>query len=69
MFILAGYKNHLGLHVTKTVIELLKNKLIAYETTPGSVKFPLSESLPTDLIKEIIHTRLNEYEKHGVLWK
>ncbi len=69
MFILAGYKNHVGFHVTKTVIEKLEKKLKDYETTPGSVKFPLNEPLPTDLLKEIIRTRLNEYEKSGVLWK
>jgi len=69
MFILAGYKNHVGFHVTKTVIERLRNKLIGYETTSGSVKFPLNEPLQTDLLKEIIRTRLNEYEKQGVLWK
>ena len=69
MFILAGYKNHVGFHVTKTVIEKMKNKLINYETTPGSVKFPLNEPLLTDLVKDIIRTRLNEYEKQGVLWK
>jgi uncharacterized protein YdhG (YjbR/CyaY superfamily) len=69
MFILAGYKNHVGFHVTKTVIEKLKNNLVAYQTTPGSVKFPLSEPIPTELIKDIILTRLNEYEKQGVLWK
>jgi uncharacterized protein YdhG (YjbR/CyaY superfamily) len=69
MFIIAGYKNHVGFHVTKTVIDSMKNKLIGYDTTSGSVKFKLKEPLPTDLLKEIIRTRLNEYEAHGVLWK
>ena len=69
MFILAGYKNHVGFHVTKTVIESLKNSLIAYQTTPGSVKFPLNKPLPTDLLKDIIRARIQEYEKQGVLWK
>jgi uncharacterized protein YdhG (YjbR/CyaY superfamily) len=69
MFIVAGYKNHVGFHVTKTVIEKLKNKLDAYETTSGSVKFPLNKPIPIDLLKDIIRTRLNEYQNHGVLWK
>lgn len=69
MFIIAGYKNHVSIHVTKTVIEKLQKQLSNYETTPGSVKFPLNNPLPIDLLKEIIRTRLHEYEKQGVLWK
>ena len=69
MFILAGYKNHIGLHVTKTVIVALKDRLKAYKTTAGSVQFPVDRPIPPELVKEILHCRITEYEKQGVLWK
>jgi len=69
MFILAGYKEHIGLHVTKTTIEALQDKLADFKTTGGSVKLPNNKPIPVELIREILRCRIKEYEKQGVLWK
>jgi uncharacterized protein YdhG (YjbR/CyaY superfamily) len=69
MFILAGYKNHIGLHVTKTTITALKDKLTAFKTTAGSVQFPVDRPISAGLVKEILQCRIKEYEKQGILWK
>jgi uncharacterized protein YdhG (YjbR/CyaY superfamily) len=69
MFILAGYKNHIGLHVTKTTITVLKDKLTDFETTAGSVQFPVDKPIPAGLVKEILQCRIKEYEKKSILWK
>jgi len=69
MVILAGYKHHIGLHATKTVIESLQDKLANYKTTAGSVQFSHDKPIPVDLVREILRSRIEEYKKHGVLWK
>ena len=45
---------------TALAIEAFKEKLSAYETSKGTVKFPLNEPLPIDLIKEIVRFRVKE---------
>jgi uncharacterized protein YdhG (YjbR/CyaY superfamily) len=56
----AAFKNHIGFYPTALVIEAFKEKLSAYETSKGTVKFPLIQSLPIDLIKEIVRFRVKE---------
>ena len=69
MVILAGYKQHIDLHVTKTTVDAFKDKLKDYQTTSGSVQLPLNKPIPTDLIKQILKYRLDEYRQHKILWR
>ena len=56
----AAFKKHIGFYPTALVIEAFKEKLSAYKTSKGTVKFPLNEPLPIDLIKEIVRFRVKE---------
>jgi uncharacterized protein YdhG (YjbR/CyaY superfamily) len=56
----AAYKNHIGFYPTPTGIEKFKSELSAYEGAKGSVKFPLDEPIPFDLISKIVAFRVKE---------
>lgn len=56
----AGYPNHIGFYATPTGHEKFKEKLASFKQGKGSVQFPLTETLPIDLIIEIIQFRVKE---------
>ena len=59
----AAHKNHIGFYPTPSAIEKFKNELSEYETAKGSIIFPLNNSIPYDLITEIVKFRVNEQLK------
>jgi len=55
----AGYKSHIGLYPgAKTIADFLP-ELTKYNTSKGTVQFPLSEKLPIALIKKMTKYRLS----------
>jgi uncharacterized protein YdhG (YjbR/CyaY superfamily) len=56
----AAYKNHIGFYPTPSGIEAFKKELSLYEGAKGSVKFPISELLPFDLVTKIVEFRVKE---------
>jgi uncharacterized protein YdhG (YjbR/CyaY superfamily) len=56
----ASFKNHVGFYPTPSGIEAFKKELSVYEGAKGSVKFPLSDSLPFDLVRKIVEFRVKE---------
>lgn len=48
-----GYKNHIGLYPGSTPIEVFEEELRGYETSKGTVKFPLDRRIPFGLIGKI----------------
>ena len=56
----AGFKNHVGFYPTPSGIEAFKKELSVYEGAKGSVKFPISELLPFDLVTKIVEFRVKE---------
>jgi uncharacterized protein YdhG (YjbR/CyaY superfamily) len=56
----AAYKGHIGFYPTPTGIEKFKSELSAYEGAKGSVKFPLDQPIPFELISKIVAFRVNE---------
>ena len=56
----AGYKNHIGFYPVPTGIEAFKEELAVYKQGKGSVRFPLDQPLPLDLIGRITQFRVNE---------
>jgi len=54
----AGYKNHIGLYPAPRGVEKFKDELSAYEGGKGTVRFPLDEPIPFDLITRIVKFRL-----------
>jgi uncharacterized protein YdhG (YjbR/CyaY superfamily) len=56
----AAFKNHIGFFPKASAIEVFKNKLAPYQISKGTIRFPLNDPLPFDLIKEIVKFRVKE---------
>lgn len=48
-----GYPTHIGFYPGPAGVSEFKEKLSAYETSKGTIKFPLDKPLPLDLVREI----------------
>ena len=56
----AAFQKHIGLYPAPTGIEQFKRELSVYEGGKGSVRFPLDEPIPFDLISKIVKFRVRE---------
>jgi len=56
----AALKDSIGLYPTSSGIEAFRDELAAYKGTKGSVKFPMDQPLPLDLITRIVQFRVAE---------
>jgi len=59
----AGYAKHIGFYPGASAISRFKSELAQYRTAKGSVQFPLSQPLPTALIRKILQFRIDENRK------
>src|SRR2546423_9995945 len=51
----AGWKQHYSLYpASDRVIETFKDELAPYEISKGTIRFPLSQPVPTELIEGIV---------------
>ena len=58
---LAGWKNHISLYpVSASAARSLKNEIKPYLSGKGTLKFPLAEPIPMDLIRRFIQIRKQE---------
>ena len=58
----AAYKNHVGFYPTSSGIKAFKKELSPFETSKGTVQFPLDKPIPFDLVKKIVKFRVKENE-------
>jgi uncharacterized protein YdhG (YjbR/CyaY superfamily) len=56
----AAFKHHIGFYPTPTGVEAFQERLSAYKGAKGSVQFPLDQPMPLDLIRDIVHYRVEE---------
>ena len=56
----AGYKSHIGFYPPPSGIEKFKQQLAPYKHAKGSIRFPLNQALPLDLIRQIVEFRVSE---------
>lgn len=56
----AGYAQHVGLYPGASGIAAFQEEIKPYKSAKGSVQFPLSQPLPTDLIRRIVEFRVAE---------
>jgi uncharacterized protein YdhG (YjbR/CyaY superfamily) len=56
----AAHKNHIGFYPKTSAIEAFKEELSNYEASKGTIKFPLNEPIPFDLVKKIVKFRVKE---------
>lgn len=50
----AATKNHIGLYILPKVLNVFKEQLSGYELTKSTIRFPLDEPIPEELVTEII---------------
>lgn len=56
----AAYQQHIGFYPAPTGIEAFKDELAVYQSGKGSVRFPLDQPIPFDLISRIVAFRVQE---------
>lgn len=61
------WKKHIGLYVPTPVVEEHKSELQGYETTDATIRFPLNEKLPLDLIKKLVEARVKKNDEAAKL--
>ena len=57
------WKKHIGFYVPTPVVEEHKSELQGYETTNATIRFPLDEKLPLDLIKKLVEARVRKNDE------
>lgn len=55
-----GFKTHIGFYSAPQGIEAFKKELSAYAGGKGTVKFPIDEPIPFDLVTKIVKFRAEE---------
>lgn len=56
----AAFKNHIGLYPGSSGVAAFQEELSGYTVSKGTVRFPLDEPLPLDLVSRIVAFRVNE---------
>lgn len=56
----AAYKKHIGFYPTPSGINAFIEELAPYEVSKGTVRFPLDEPIPFDLVSKIVEFRVKE---------
>ncbi len=56
----AAYKHHIGFYPTSSAIAYFKDQLAGYEISKGTVRFPLDQPVPYELIRQITAFRVKE---------
>jgi uncharacterized protein YdhG (YjbR/CyaY superfamily) len=60
----AAFKNHCSLFpASKAVIAALKKDLQGYQTSKGTIQFPLDRPLPAALVRKIVKMRVAERDR------
>jgi uncharacterized protein YdhG (YjbR/CyaY superfamily) len=55
---IAGYAGHVGFYPHPSVIEFFASELAGYKCGKGSVQFPVSRPVPSDLVVRMVLKRL-----------
>ena len=58
----AAFKGHCSLFPGAKAVATFKDELKAYETSKGTIRFPIGKPLPAALVKKLVKTRIAENE-------
>ena len=58
----AAFKNHCSLFIGPSVIKAHKDLLKRYDTSKGTIRFPIGKPLPVTLVKKLVKARIRENE-------
>ena len=56
----AAFKNHIGFFPKANAIKKFEKELLKYETSKGTIRFPLDKKIPLGLISKITRFRIKE---------
>ena len=56
----AAFKNHIGFYPTSSGVAAFKDEISQYAISKGTIKFPLGQPIPINLIKTIVKYRVEE---------
>jgi uncharacterized protein YdhG (YjbR/CyaY superfamily) len=56
----AAFKNHIGFFPTSSGVAAFQKELAAYNTSKGTVRFPLDKPIPFELVTKIVKFRVQE---------
>jgi uncharacterized protein YdhG (YjbR/CyaY superfamily) len=56
----AAFKNHIGFFPTSSGVAAFTKELAAYDTSKGTVRFPLDKAIPYALLTRIVKFRAQE---------
>jgi uncharacterized protein YdhG (YjbR/CyaY superfamily) len=56
----AANKNHIGFYPAPSGVLSFADALTGYKTSKGAIRFPTGKPLPFDLIRRIVHFRVEE---------
>lgn len=62
LFHFAAFKSHIGFYPTPSGITPFEEALTLYKHGKGSIRFPLNEPIPYELIRKMVQYRLKETE-------
>jgi uncharacterized protein YdhG (YjbR/CyaY superfamily) len=62
----AGYEGHIGFYPGASGVRQFADELEGYETSKGTIRFPLDEPPPLDLVRRIVEFRVRENSGLGV---
>ena len=61
----AAFKDHCSFFPGAKPVATYKDELKAYETSKGTIRFPIGKPLPTALVKRLVKARIAENEKRA----
>lgn len=56
----AAFKDHIGFFPTPSGIEAYQKELEPYRTGKGTIRFPLNQPIPYDLVRKVVLSRVKE---------
>ena len=69
LFVYAAAKNHISLHPTPSVVAQMQNQLGSHDYSENTIKFPISEPIPEELVTTIAELRVFEKNSLGIKWR
>ncbi|MFC6490117.1 iron chaperone [Nitratireductor sp. GCM10026969] len=68
LFTYAAFKRHIGFYPTPAAIQAFAGELSQYETSAGTIRFPLDRPLPVSLIDRIASYRVQDVVENDARW-
>lgn len=59
----AYFKKHIGFYIMPPIVAMHKKELKGYETSTGTIRFPLDRKLPLPLIRKLVKARVKHNEE------